>query len=470
LSCYVENWSKSRAFLEDVNDRVFEDEFATNSSCLLASLWNKMSARVISRLYNCADLSDLKIILADTTERKEFYVSRGIMANASPVLKTMLYGGFVEGQVGENSKPEVVIDSVSSYAFELICKSIYGLDFKSLLDISRFREIVEGALFLQMEQFIRDCFSCIINQITADNVLGVYSCYLDCDFFKDYYFEQHLKVTILQNPRQAMESMNSDDVQFDRRIFRFLLKCDNFHVPEEELWKIVKARGLREEMSLLRYNCMDTKFFQEEVAECYCKLEDRAFEQMERRRKFVLETIIHNPAPFQIIGSSIVDNPLLHQKTWYLRLDSDHYIDVLFPFSGIPQSAVLKFQTSKWDPFNQEAPFEIGISTLDEEKKIIGEMTFYQKRLVSKKRKRHNQGDIEVAPGEFAVKFSFKEDTSSKCWRIKFGTSDPEREVVLRCKRGLKSINFDFKEPSSLWYRPPTLVEIQRSIERAEYF
>jgi hypothetical protein len=85
----------------------------------------------------------------------------------------------------------------------------------------------------------------------------------------------------------------------------------------------------------------------------------------------------------------VADNPLLHQKIWFLWLDADHHIELMFPFSCVPQRAVFTFHASKRDPLLQEAPFEIGKSTLDEDTRMQAEKTtFHEKRFISRGKKR----------------------------------------------------------------------------------
>eukprot|EP00747_Dinoflagellata_sp_TGD_P116062 gnl/TRDRNA2_/TRDRNA2_172278_c0_seq2.p1 gnl/TRDRNA2_/TRDRNA2_172278_c0~~gnl/TRDRNA2_/TRDRNA2_172278_c0_seq2.p1 ORF type:complete len:460 (+),score=61.49 gnl/TRDRNA2_/TRDRNA2_172278_c0_seq2:44-1423(+) len=167
---------------------------------------------------------DAVAILGPDAERVRFLGA--LLANISEPLNAALFGGFQEGKTHE-----VVLAHVSRPAFD--CMMRFAAHLNPHLSADNVVPTLRAAEMYMINDLSDSCMT-YIRHVKAESVVSVLSDFVISDFELPEDVERQLWCTVLLNSKKTLHTPSF--VKAHGEIILRLLKCEEFDVPEEELW------------------------------------------------------------------------------------------------------------------------------------------------------------------------------------------------------------------------------------------
>eukprot|EP00747_Dinoflagellata_sp_TGD_P116061 gnl/TRDRNA2_/TRDRNA2_172278_c0_seq1.p1 gnl/TRDRNA2_/TRDRNA2_172278_c0~~gnl/TRDRNA2_/TRDRNA2_172278_c0_seq1.p1 ORF type:complete len:465 (+),score=67.06 gnl/TRDRNA2_/TRDRNA2_172278_c0_seq1:44-1438(+) len=167
---------------------------------------------------------DAVAILGPDAERVRFLGA--LLANISEPLNAALFGGFQEGKTHE-----VVLAHVTRPAFD--CMMRFAAHLNPNLSADNVVPTLRAAEMYMINDLSDSCMT-YIRHVKAESVVSVLSDFVISDFELPEDVERQLWCTVLLNSKKTLHTPSF--VKAHGEIILRLLKCEEFDVPEEELW------------------------------------------------------------------------------------------------------------------------------------------------------------------------------------------------------------------------------------------
>lgn len=237
------------------------------------------------------NFSDVQFLIGGKT----FHCLSALLVNASPYFAKMLKGPCWK----ENSGGPIPLADFTPEVFECVRRFCYGLDPR--LSGDKVTEVLAASDFYDLQPLSEYCEEFIVNSLSSDTVLEIYSSMLDTKLSLS--LERSFWDFILKNAQAVLDSHSFFNC--DIRILKKVVSCDWFEVPEDDLWRrcISLEKGKLDALvPFLRYPLMENTFFVDNV---------RRYLLPEDSENILIHKLVGRPCTFDSRKRSYRNFPLI---------------------------------------------------------------------------------------------------------------------------------------------------------------